>query len=133
LVETSRAVARETPLLLVLDDLQWADEMSLGLLAYLSAAHLSACRLLLVGTHRSEEPGKGIERADPGTGRPRGSTRGGSHRANPRLAAGVAGSFLTGDLFNLFVSFEMMLTASYVLLTLGGRREQIRLSGAQSG
>ena len=42
------------------------------------------------------------------------------------LAAGVAGAFLTGDLFNLFVSFEMMLTASYVLLTLGGRRDQIR-------
>ncbi|MBI5089922.1 MAG: Na+/H+ antiporter subunit D [Actinobacteria bacterium] len=42
------------------------------------------------------------------------------------LAAGVAGAFVTGDLFNLFVSFEMMLTASYVLLTLGGRREQVR-------
>jgi multicomponent Na+:H+ antiporter subunit D len=42
------------------------------------------------------------------------------------LAAGVGASFLTGDLFNLFVSFEMMLTASYVLLTLGGRREQVR-------
>lgn len=35
-------------------------------------------------------------------------------------------AFLTGDLFNLFVAFEMMLTASYVLLTLGGGREQIR-------
>lgn len=42
------------------------------------------------------------------------------------LAAGVSASFLTGDLFNLFVAFEMMLTASYVLITLGGRREQIR-------
>jgi multicomponent Na+:H+ antiporter subunit D len=42
------------------------------------------------------------------------------------LAAGVAASFLTGDLFNLFVAFEMMLTASYVLLTLGGRAEQVR-------
>jgi multicomponent Na+:H+ antiporter subunit D len=42
------------------------------------------------------------------------------------LAAGVAASFLTGDLFNLFVAFEMMLTASYVLLTLGGRGEQVR-------
>ncbi len=42
------------------------------------------------------------------------------------LAAGVSASFLTGDLFNLFVAFEMMLTASYVLLTLGGRRDQIR-------
>ncbi len=42
------------------------------------------------------------------------------------LAAGVSASFLTGDLFNLFVSFEIMLTASYVLLTLGGGREQVR-------
>ena len=42
------------------------------------------------------------------------------------LAAGVSASFLTGDLFNLFVAFEMMLTASYVLMTLGGRREQVR-------
>ncbi len=42
------------------------------------------------------------------------------------LAAGVSGAFISGDLFNLFVSFEMMLTASYVLLTLGGRREQVR-------
>ena len=42
------------------------------------------------------------------------------------LAAGVAASFTTGDLFSLFVSFEMMLTASYVLLTLGGGREQVR-------
>ena len=42
------------------------------------------------------------------------------------MAAGVSGSFLTGDLFNLFVAFEMMLTASYVLLTLGGGRAQVR-------
>lgn len=42
------------------------------------------------------------------------------------LAAGVNASLLTGDLFNLFVAFEMMLSASYVLLTLGGRREQVR-------
>ena len=42
------------------------------------------------------------------------------------LAASVAASFLAGDLFNLFVAFEMMLTASYVLLTLGGGREQVR-------
>jgi multicomponent Na+:H+ antiporter subunit D len=42
------------------------------------------------------------------------------------LSAGVMAAFLTGDLFNLFVAFEMMLTASYVLLTLGGGREQIR-------
>jgi multicomponent Na+:H+ antiporter subunit D len=42
------------------------------------------------------------------------------------LSAGVAAAFLTGDLFNLFVAIEMMLTASYVLITLGGRLEQVR-------
>ncbi len=42
------------------------------------------------------------------------------------LAAGVGLSFLTGDLFNLFVAFEMMLTASYVLMTIGGRADQVR-------
>ena len=41
------------------------------------------------------------------------------------LAAGIAASFLTADLFNLFVAFEVMLIASYVLLTRGAAREQI--------
>ncbi|HLS06668.1 MAG TPA: Na+/H+ antiporter subunit D [Bacillota bacterium] len=44
------------------------------------------------------------------------------------LVAGVHASFLTGDLFNLFVSFEVMLLASYVLLTLGGEKNQLRQS-----
>lgn len=42
------------------------------------------------------------------------------------LTAGVSACFLTGDLFNLFVAFEIMLSASYVLITLGGRGEQLR-------
>lgn len=42
------------------------------------------------------------------------------------LIAGVNGSFLTGDLFNLFVCFEVMLLSSYVLLTLGGSKRQLR-------
>lgn len=42
------------------------------------------------------------------------------------LAAGVSACFLTGDLFNLFVSFEVTLTASYVLITFGGSKLQIR-------
>ncbi|MCZ2260380.1 Na+/H+ antiporter subunit D [Sporosarcina sp. G11-34] len=41
------------------------------------------------------------------------------------LIAGVNGSFLTGDLFNLFVCFEVMLLSSYVLITLGGRKIQL--------
>lgn len=50
----------------------------------------------------------------------------GFHPVYLMLSAGIAASFLAGDLFNLFVSFEVMLTASYVLLTLGGRRDQVR-------
>jgi multicomponent Na+:H+ antiporter subunit D len=37
------------------------------------------------------------------------------------LLAGVSGAFLTGDLFNLYVWFEVMLIASFGLLALGGR------------
>lgn len=50
----------------------------------------------------------------------------GFHPVYLMLAAGVSGAFLTGDLFNLFVAFEVMLMSSYVLLTLGGRRDQVR-------
>lgn len=50
----------------------------------------------------------------------------GFHPVYLALTAGVSASFLAGDLFNLFVSFEVMLTSSYVLLTLGGRRDQVR-------
>jgi multicomponent Na+:H+ antiporter subunit D len=42
------------------------------------------------------------------------------------LTAGVVSSFLTGDLFNLFVAFEVMLIASYVLLTVTTGREVLR-------
>lgn len=42
------------------------------------------------------------------------------------LSAGVSNAFLAGDLFNLFVGFEILLFASYVLLTLGGTGQRIR-------
>ncbi|MEX1311357.1 MAG: proton-conducting transporter membrane subunit [Candidatus Sulfomarinibacteraceae bacterium] len=41
------------------------------------------------------------------------------------LLAGVNGAFLTADLFNLYVCFEVMLMASFVLLVLGGDRSQM--------
>lgn len=44
------------------------------------------------------------------------------------LLTGVNGSFLTGDLFNLFVHFEVMLVSSYVLISLGGKKIQLRES-----
>ena len=41
------------------------------------------------------------------------------------LLLGVSGAFLTGDLFNLYVWFEVMLIASFGLLTVGGSRAQL--------
>jgi len=41
------------------------------------------------------------------------------------LMAGVAGAFLTSDIFNLYVWFEVTLISSFGLIVLGGRREQI--------
>ena len=42
------------------------------------------------------------------------------------LDAGVSNAFLAGDLFNLFVGFEILLFACYVLLTLGGTGDRVR-------
>jgi len=42
------------------------------------------------------------------------------------LTAGVTTAFLSGDLFNLYVGFEILLVASYVLITVGGTEDRIR-------
>lgn len=42
------------------------------------------------------------------------------------LVAGVSNAFLAGDLFNLYVGFEIFLVASYVLMTMGGTAQRIR-------
>ncbi len=41
------------------------------------------------------------------------------------LAAGLTGVFLTGDLFNFYVFFELAMTAGYVLATYGGGRREL--------
>ncbi|NUS43554.1 MAG: Na+/H+ antiporter subunit D [Mycobacteriaceae bacterium] len=42
------------------------------------------------------------------------------------LSAGISDAFLAGDLFNLYVGFEILLAASFVLLTLGASQDRIR-------
>lgn len=49
----------------------------------------------------------------------------GYHPLYHLLLMGINGAFLTGDLFNLYVWFEVLLIASFVLLTLGGDRAQL--------
>lgn len=44
------------------------------------------------------------------------------------LIAGVSNAFLAGDLFNLYVGFEILLFASYVLMTMNATSERIRAS-----
>lgn len=41
------------------------------------------------------------------------------------LLLGLNGAFLTGDIFNLYVWFEVIIISSFVLMTLGGRKPQI--------
>lgn len=41
------------------------------------------------------------------------------------MMLGVCGAFLTGDIFNMFVWFEVMLISSFVLMCLGGERPQM--------
>nr|MDT0666722.1 proton-conducting transporter membrane subunit [Micromonospora sp. DSM 115978] len=50
------------------------------------------------------------------------------HTSYLMLVAGVSLAYLTGDLFNLFVAFEIMLVASYVLITLDSTPGRVRAS-----
>lgn len=55
----------------------------------------------------------------------------GEHRSNRfyvfffSLTMGINGAFLTGDAFNLYVWFEVILISSFVLITMGNKKEQL--------
>jgi len=50
----------------------------------------------------------------------------GFHALYHLLLMGVCGAFLAGDLFNLYVWFEVLLITSFVLLVLGNDRAQVK-------
>jgi serine/threonine protein kinase/tetratricopeptide (TPR) repeat protein len=54
-------VARAAPLLLIIDDLQWADELTLGLLSFLGHSLKADVPVMLLGLLRSEERSAEIE------------------------------------------------------------------------
>ena len=56
LVETFSAFARDQPVLFLLDDLQWADTLTIGFLIYLlQSRRLERMPILMLGTYRTEE------------------------------------------------------------------------------
>ena len=49
----------------------------------------------------------------------------GHHPLTHAMLAGICGAFLTGDIFNMYVWFEVMLIASFGLLVVGGGRDEL--------
>ena len=83
-----------------------ADVMGAGFA--LAAAFVTACVLLYMAGDT-----------------PEGAVRDGVYPLVLLLLAGVTGAFLTGDLFNLYVWFEVMLIASFGLVVLAGQPLQL--------
>ena len=68
LLESYTWFARDTPVLLVLDDLQWADDLTVGLIAYLlRGERLERAKVFVLAICRSDEMGPGLQAAFEGT------------------------------------------------------------------
>lgn len=74
--------------------------------------------------------GRGAMDRESGAKDDRGSTNGAPvpifHPTLLVLLAGVSTTFISGDLFHMYVGFEMLLAASFVLLTLGATGDRVR-------
>lgn len=93
----------------------WAPPLGIVLVAdALSALMVAVTALmgLLVGVYALADIDRRRERA-------------GWHALFQVLLAGATGAFLTGDLFNLYVWFEVMLVASFGMLVIGGSAAQL--------
>ena len=71
-------------------------------------------RALVAGAARRDGPRGARRRA-----------RAGLPRAGRAAGAGLSGVFLTGDVFNFYVFFELSMTAAYILATYGGTRREL--------
>lgn len=94
----------------------WPAGVGITVVADLAAALFLVVSLVVIVIVQVFAIGQGVDEIQPRIGQP----------VYLVLSAGVSLSFLTGDLFNLFVAFEVMLIASYVLLTLGATGKAIR-------
>ncbi len=83
-----------------------ADELSAGLLGATGLVAVAVAVYALVGIDEARE-------------------QFGFHVLFHLLLMGINGAFITGDLFNMYVWFEVLLIASFVLLVLGNEREQL--------
>lgn len=83
------------------------------------ADHLSAIMVLLTALVGLATAVYSLQDIDPER------TAYGYHPLLQTLLVGVNGAFLTGDLFNLYVWFEVLLIASFILMSLGGGRAQL--------
>lgn len=83
-----------------------ADYLSAGLIAATGVVALTVAVYALAGIDEARE-------------------RFGFHALFHFLLMGINGAFITGDLFNMYVWFEVLLIASFVLLVLGNEREQL--------
>lgn len=99
----------------------WAGSWPAPVGICLAADYLSAAMVLITAVIHTAVIAFARHDIDPG------QVRTGFYAFMQMLTAAVCGAFLTGDLFNLYVWFEVMLMASFGLLVMG--RSPERLTG----